>query len=154
DDDDHLIVEKRLAVIVNTLQRLAATNAEWARIAPVRKEYLFDTENPHPSTNGELHGERTEPKARVAHTPLTATLEVHERTVLINGSPVALGMTTEKADDAIAFLGVLATEPGNWFSSSGIGKKTKKEGTRFDLVFKVLPKPIKSCIESSRRKGY
>jgi len=43
---------------------------------------------------------------------------------------------------------------GNWLSSPEIGKQTNKEGTRFDLIFKALPKPIKSRIESNKRKGY
>lgn len=80
--------------------------------------------------------------------------QVKERTVLVNGSPIPLGMTPERTDDALAFLEVLAAEPGNWFSSSDIGKVKSREGVRFDLVFKSLPKPVKALIESNRRKGY
>jgi hypothetical protein len=67
---------------------------------------------------------------------------------------VPLNLTPEKTEDALAFLNALLEAKGNWLSSTDIGKETKKEGTRFDLVFKVLPQAIKSCIESNRRKGY
>jgi hypothetical protein len=64
-----------------------------------------------------------------------------------------LGLSTERTDDALAFLAELVKEPGNWKSSSDIGKATKREGLRFDLIYKVLPQPIKSQLESNR-KGY
>jgi hypothetical protein len=64
-------------------------------------------------------------------------------------------MTPERTEDALAFLGELLKDPGNWKSGrSDIAKATFREGTRFDLVFKALPPEIKSLIESDRRKGY
>jgi hypothetical protein len=52
------------------------------------------------------------------------------------------------------FLRELLREPGNWKSSSDIGQATQLKGVRFDRVLRVLPSPIKSEIESNRRKGY
>jgi hypothetical protein len=81
-------------------------------------------------------------------------LQLIGRTVAVNGKPVPLNMTPERAADALAFLGELLKEPGNWMSSTDIGKATQKEGIRFDRIFKALPGKIKSLLESNRRKGY
>jgi hypothetical protein len=79
---------------------------------------------------------------------------VEGRMVYLDGRPVPLGLTPETTDDALAFLSALLNEPGNWKSGRDIGKETKREGVRFDRVLKKLPDPIKSHIESDRRKGY
>lgn len=83
-----------------------------------------------------------------------SNLRIEGRNVYVDNQQVALDMTPERLDDALAFLGVLLSEPGNWFSSSDIGRQTKKEGTRFDRVKKSLPLPIQNHIQTNRRKGY
>ncbi len=75
-------------------------------------------------------------------------------TVYVREKPVSLNLTSERAEDARAFLGELLKDPGNWLSSTEIGKATQKEGVRFDRIFRVLPNLIKSHLESNRRKGY
>jgi hypothetical protein len=81
-------------------------------------------------------------------------LRVQDRTVYLDGRAVPLDFTPERTDDALAFLGELLKQPGNWMSSADIGKATHREGLRFDRVFRDLPTAIKSQLESNRRKGY
>ena len=81
-------------------------------------------------------------------------LRVTEQTVYVNGKPVPLDLSPEKKEDALAFLAELAKEPGNWMSSTDIGKATDHEGVRFDRVYKALPPILKRLLESDRRKGY
>jgi hypothetical protein len=76
------------------------------------------------------------------------------KAVYIRGRLVPLGLTPERTEDTLAFLGELLKEPGNWKSSPDIGKATQREGVRFDRIFKSLPSAIKSELESDRRKGY
>jgi hypothetical protein len=76
------------------------------------------------------------------------------KTVYVRDNPVPLDFTPERTCYALAFLGELLKEPGNWKSSPDIGKATKNEGVRFDRIYKNLPDPIKSEIDSDRRKGY
>ncbi len=86
-------------------------------------------------------------------TPRTQ-LRIESKQVFLNNEPVPMGFTPERTEDALAFIGELLREPGNWKSSSDIGKATNREGVRFDRIFKVLPATIKSLIASDRRKGY
>jgi hypothetical protein len=81
-------------------------------------------------------------------------LKIRKRQFFLDGVLVPMELTQEKTDDALAFVGELIKEPGSWKSGPDIGKATHKEGVRFDKVKKVLPEPIKSLIESNRRKGY
>jgi hypothetical protein len=83
-----------------------------------------------------------------------ANLHIEGKTVYVGGVPVPLNLTPERTADALAFLGELLREPGNWKSSSDIGRETQLEGVRFDRLFRALPGPVKSEIESVRRKGY
>ncbi len=79
---------------------------------------------------------------------------MRDRRVFVNGVEVPLNMTVEKADDTLAFLQHLLTEPGNWFSSAEIGKATGRRGVRFDILYKKLPKQLKSQIKSCVGKGF
>lgn len=81
-------------------------------------------------------------------------IRIVAKAVFVDGQAVPLNCTLESTDDALAFLGELLKEPGNWMSSRDIGKAAQKEGVRFDRTYKRLPEPIKSLLESDRRKGY
>jgi hypothetical protein len=74
--------------------------------------------------------------------------------VLVNNKLVPLGMTPEKASEALAFLRQLLQVPGNWCSGSDIGNAENMKDVRFDRVYNALPRPIKSKIQSIPRKGY
>jgi hypothetical protein len=86
--------------------------------------------------------------------PKHAPIRVEGRQVFVEGEPVPLGMTPDKAADALAFLKQLLREPGNWQSSAEIGEATKREGVRFDRTCKNLPAKIRHFIQSSTRKGF
>jgi hypothetical protein len=81
-------------------------------------------------------------------------LRIEGKVIYVRDRAVSLDFTPERTEDALAFLGVLLEDPGNWKSSSDIGRATKREGVRFDRIYKYLPNAIKSEIESNRRKGY
>lgn len=81
-------------------------------------------------------------------------LKIRGKLVFVRGMRTPLDLTPERTDEALAFLGRLCSEPGNWMSGPDIAKATNRESTRFDLVYKALPAGIKSLIESNRRKGY
>jgi hypothetical protein len=83
-----------------------------------------------------------------------APIQIESGIVRVDGEEVLLDMTNEKRTDVLAFVAQLLQEPGNWKSGPDIGKATRREGHRWDRIYKALPKPIKSLIESNRRKGY
>jgi hypothetical protein len=74
--------------------------------------------------------------------------------VFVKNKPVPLELTSDRTKDALVFIGELNKEPGNWKSSSEIGKATKSEGVRFDRIYKDLPVAVKSQIESRTGKGF
>jgi hypothetical protein len=84
----------------------------------------------------------------------SARLKIVRRTVYLDGEIVPLDMAEAKTDDALAFLRALCKEPGNWISTTKIGKDTHREGVRFDKVFAKLPQAIKSLIDSKPGAGY
>jgi hypothetical protein len=81
-------------------------------------------------------------------------IRIVRHTIYVGDELVPLGCTAERALDVLAFLGELLKRRGGWISGPDIGKATRKEGVRFDRIFKTLPAPIKSQIESHHRKGY
>ncbi len=146
----------------NAIYRLIGTNHGWndtrfatrvcrkLKLAPIQRDRVLlglDVEQLRAEGRREttLHRKTKQPVAR---------LKIESRTVYVDGQLVPLDMTPERTDDALAFLGELLKEPGNWKSASDIGKATNKEGVRFDRVFKTLPSAINSLLESNRRKGY
>jgi hypothetical protein len=80
-------------------------------------------------------------------------LQIEGRSVYVDGALVPLDMTSERADDALAYLGELKTDPGEWKSDPDVGRATRREKVRFDRIRAVLPKPIGSLIETHHRKG-
>jgi hypothetical protein len=130
----------------------------WDRTAPQRARPIvsWDRTDQHVARLAGLVRGRdcTAPQESEVASASGSRLRVQGETVYLDNSPVPLDMTAEKKADAVAFLGELLKQPGNWLSGSDIGKATQREGVRFDRVYKALPEPIKSLIESNRRKGY
>jgi hypothetical protein len=58
------------------------------------------------------------------------------------------------ANNARAFLGELAKEPGNWLSGPEIGRRSSQHGIRFDLVYHRLPSTLKAAITSKPGAGF
>jgi hypothetical protein len=81
-------------------------------------------------------------------------LQIRDNQVYRNNELVPLNMTTRQAKKAIGFLAELLKDPGNWKSSTEIGRATGTKNPRYDRIFKILPIEIKSYIDSDRRKGY
>jgi hypothetical protein len=83
-------------------------------------------------------------------------LRVEGRNVYLDGEVVSLGFTEAKTTHALHFLRSLLAEPGNYLSSREIGERDGGDPKyRYDVkVFKKLPEPIKSLIESKRAAGF
>ena len=100
---------------------------------------------------------RREVTRAASHPPGPSTrLAVEKGELLLDGKPVLLDFTTEKKEDALAFFRQVIGQRGGWISSTEIGRNEKKEGVRFDRVYRheKLPAQVKELIESDRRKGY
>ena len=89
----------------------------------------------------------------------TSPLVIDGNRILVNGTPIAIDMTPNRAADVRTFLAALIVARGNWISSSEINEVEEKKmhgrpGVRWDRILKALPAEITTYIESNRRKGY
>ena len=79
--------------------------------------------------------------------------------VLLDGVPVALGMTEELRKAAVCYLTHLLAAGGDWRSSTelddmeGNGACKDHIGIRWDRVRKQLPDALYKLTETDRRKG-
>lgn len=85
-------------------------------------------------------------------------LRVEGKTVLLDGQPVALDMTSERREEALCYLQHLLEAAGDWRSDSEVDKAEGQTpggqvGIRWDHVRKKLPPCLGGLIETNRRKG-
>lgn len=92
---------------------------------------------------------------RLAPTPRELPkLKIEGGQLFVNGEPVQLPSSADKRDALLGFLGQLMKSPGEWRTSTEIGRTTKRKGTRFDLLRNSLPPLVRSLIEARKRKGF
>ncbi len=85
-------------------------------------------------------------------------LRVEGQTVLLDGRPVPLDMTSERREEALCYLRHLLEAAGDWRSDSEVNKTEERKpkglvGIRWDHVRQQLPDCIADLIETHRRKG-
>jgi hypothetical protein len=86
--------------------------------------------------------------------PPAVRLHLDDGEVFLDGQHVFLDMNAEQKENALAFIGCLIANRGNWMCSREIGRVTKNEGMRWDRVYKALPEAIRAVTQSKTGAGY
>jgi hypothetical protein len=89
-----------------------------------------------------------------------ARLQIDGSTVLLDGSPVPLGMTEESRSAAVCYLTHLLAAHGDWRSGTELDEMEKRGpckdhiDVRWDRIRKRLPTCLFDLTETDRRKGH